>query len=167
MSCAWRAALCHSSLARPFLPRRQKLSGPAALPWPKIKEAREGLAGSIRSLLFLLPTAPEGRGATSSWEGLQWSIPLPHSPPRMSLGSASNILSKTDAAWRSQGLVSPWDDTSQLGTIWSPSDPTLCSRQGLRSWWGFAVSMVLCHHNSSPMSQLSPPGRSDTPSLQI
>lgn len=117
-----------------FLPRRQKLSGPAALPWPKINEARQGLASSIRCLLFLLPTAPEGRGATSSWEGLRWSVPLPCSPPRMSSGSASNILlSKTDAAWRSLGLVSPWEDTSQLGTIWSPSEPTLCSRQGLRS----------------------------------
>lgn len=136
-----------------FLPCRQKLSGLAVLPWPKSKAVRQGLAGFICSPLFLLPTAPEGRGATFSWEELQWSIPLPHSPPRMSLGSASNILlSKTDAAWRSLGLVSPWEDTSQLGTIWSPSGPTLCSKQGLRSWWGFAVSIDLCHPNFSPLS---------------
>lgn len=148
MSCAWRAALCHSSLTQPFLPHRQKLSGPAALPWPKCKAVGQGPASSILPLLFLLPTAPEGRGATSSWEGLQWSILLPCSPPMISLWSASNILlSKTDVAWRSLGLVSPWEDTSQLGTIWSPSGPTLCSKQGFRSWCGFAVSMDLCHPN--------------------
>lgn len=53
-------------------------------------------AGSIRSPLLLLPTAPEGRGATSSWDGLQWSIPLPRSPPGVSLGSASQHSSLQD-----------------------------------------------------------------------
>lgn len=83
------------------------------------------------------------------------------------MGTASNILlSKTDAAWRSLGLVSSWEDTSQLGTIWSSSGPTLL-KAGSQELVGFFVSMDLCHPNFSPMSQLSLPSRSDTPSLQI
>lgn len=40
-------------------------------PGQKAKLQDGSLASSICSLLFLLPTAPERKGATSSWEVLQ------------------------------------------------------------------------------------------------
>lgn len=164
MSHAWRAALCYSFLTRPFLFSHVGRTSWDLLRFPgqktkwqdEVWPAPSSLCCSAshcsrekrRHLLLGRVDPPH--------LGMQWSIPLPCSPPRMSLGSAFIILfSKTDAAWRSLGLFLPWEDTSQLGTIWSPFGLTLCSKQGLRSWWDFTVFMDLCHLNFSPVSQLS------------
>lgn len=84
-----------------FSPAWQKLWGTAVLPWPKCKDVRQGLAGSIRSSLFLLPPPLEGRVATSSWErGCRGVSPFP--PILPGSGTACDVPFQGSHSW------SPW-----------------------------------------------------------
>jgi len=155
--------------AQAFLLGQQKLLGSAVLPWPKSKEAKRGLAGSIHSPLSLLPPPPQGRDADASREGVQQSSSFPAVLP--GLGTTHHRpVTNTGAVWRSLGLVftpgSPVTSHLQPGeprcppawgrgaagdhleTTWRPRSPAGPggSRLGLS---GFALSKDLCHPSPS------------------
>lgn len=152
MSRAWRSALCYSSLGPTFSPTSAEALGTCYTSLAKKQSCKMEVWPAPSALCcFCFPLLQREKAPPPLGKCCSKAYPFPAVAPECPWGLPSNILlSKTDAAWRSLSLISPWEDTSQLGTIWSPSDPTFCSKQGLRSWWGFAVSMDLCHPNFPP-----------------
>lgn len=122
-------------LAQPFLFSHVGRSSRDLLRFPGQKSTRRDKVWPAPSAIccFCFPLLQREEAPPPLGKGCGGASPFPAVPPGCPRGLPPTFFSPRLML---PGEVLVWfhrEDTSQLGTIWSPSEPTLCSRQGLRS----------------------------------